>query len=65
MALSDSTLKSMIVSELQAQGFVTSGEHARSEQLAEAIAKAVVAHITSAAVVNVISGSSAGSYKVK
>lgn len=65
MALSDSILKSMIVSELQAQGFVTGGEHARSEQLAEAIAKAVVAHITAAAEVPVTSGSSAGSYKVK
>lgn len=64
MALSNSTLKSMIVSELQALGFVTSGEHARAEQLAEAIANAVVSHITSSAEVAVTGGSSAGPYKV-
>jgi hypothetical protein len=64
MALSDSVLKELIVTEMESKGFVTSGEHARSEQLAEAIAKAVVSHITSSADVAVTAGSSAGSYKV-
>lgn len=65
MALSDSVLKDLIVVECAAQGFVTQGQHARIEQLAEAIAKAVVTHITAAAEVPVTSGSSAGSYQVK
>ena len=64
MALSNSALKSEIISELQAQGFITSGEHARAEQMAEAIANAVVSHIKSSAEVAVTGGSSAGSYKV-
>ncbi len=64
MALSDSVLKDLIVTEMRSRGFVTTGEHARSEQLAEAIAKAVVSHITSSATVSVTSGSSAGAYKV-
>ncbi len=64
MALSDSSLKSKIVTELEARGFVTTGEFAKGADLAEAIAKAVVAEITENAQVNVTSGSSAGAYKI-
>lgn len=64
MALSDSSLKGRIISELQAKGFVTEGEHAFVGKMAEAIAAAVVAEITSNAQVQVTGGSSAGSYKV-
>ena len=64
MALSNSVLKDLIIAECQAQGFVTTGPHAQIEKLAEAIANAVVSHVTSAAVVTVTSGSSAGPYKV-
>jgi hypothetical protein len=64
MALSAEVLKASIVSECEAQGFVSTGEYARIAQLAEAIANAVVQHITEAASVPVTSGSSAGAYKV-
>jgi len=64
MALSDSSLKTKIVAELQAQGFDTGNEFAKTQQMAEAIAKAVVDEITSNAEVVVAGGSSAGSYQV-
>ncbi len=64
MALSDSSLKSRLVNELEARGFVTTGEHAFAAKMAEAIAVAVVAEITSNAQVQVTGGSSAGTYKV-
>lgn len=64
MALSASVLKGLIVTELAAQGFVATGQHARIEKMAAAIAAAVVAHITASANVVVPGGSSAGTYKV-
>lgn len=64
MALSDSSLKTKIISELQAKGFDTGNEFAKTQQMAEAIAKAIVDEITSNAEVTVTGGSSAGSYKV-
>ncbi len=63
MALSDSSLSSKIVSNLEGLGF-KQGEHANFDKLAQAVAKAVVAEIQSNAEVAVTSGSSAGSYKV-
>jgi capsular polysaccharide biosynthesis protein len=45
MALSKSTLKDRIVSELENQGFVTSGTHANAQKMAEAIANAIVDEI--------------------
>ncbi|MFQ5647485.1 MAG: hypothetical protein ACE5GM_11195 [bacterium] len=45
MALSKSSLKSRIITELAAQGFVTSGEHAWTEKFATAIANAIVDEI--------------------
>ncbi|GIU12868.1 MULTISPECIES: hypothetical protein [Shewanella] len=65
MALSQSSLESKLVSELESRGFVTTGPHAFAGKMAEAIAAAVVAEITSNAQVQVTGGSSAGTYKVK
>lgn len=45
MALNKTGLKSRIVSELDAQGFTTSGDHAWVQKLAEAVANAVVDEI--------------------
>ena len=64
MALSKSSLKSKIETELQAQGFVLGGEFAMASKLAEAIANAVVDEITQNAAVPVTGGSSTGNYKV-
>ncbi|MEZ8115179.1 hypothetical protein ACED44_09585 [Vibrio splendidus] len=64
MALTDGSLKNKIVKEMNARGFVTEGEFAKGADLAEAIARAVVAEITENAQVIVNKGSSAGEYKV-
>lgn len=64
MALSSGSLQSKIVSELQAQGFITEGDHAFAGKMAAAIAKAVIDEIKANADVNVTAGSSAGTYKV-
>jgi hypothetical protein len=64
MALSKSSLKSRIVTNLQAQGFTTDGQHAYAAKMAEAIANAIVDEITSNAQVAVTGGSSSGTYKV-
>ncbi|MCG3743143.1 hypothetical protein EXA18_06520 [Vibrio cincinnatiensis] len=64
MALSKSSLKSKLVSELQAQGFETQGQHAMAAKMAEAIANAVIDEITQNAEVAVTSGSSEGTYQV-
>lgn len=65
MALAAEELKGLILTEMEAEGFVIKGEFARSEQLASALARAIVAHITSAAEVQVSGGSSSGTYQVK
>lgn len=64
MSLSNSALKGLIVGEMTAQGIEVAGDHAWAEKLAEAVANAVVAHITASAQVTVSGGSSAGTYKV-
>lgn len=64
MPISNSSLKAKIVTQMKGKGFVTEGEFAKSADLAEAIANAVVDEITSNAVVVVDKGNSAGSYKV-
>lgn len=65
MALSADTLKTLIINEMNAAGFVTQGQYARGEQLATALARAIVTHITEAAEVPVTGGSSSGTYQVK
>lgn len=64
MALSKASLKTKIVNEMKAKGFVTDGEFAKSADLAEAIANAIVDEITANASVVVNKGSSTGSYKI-
>ncbi|ANU36275.1 hypothetical protein [Vibrio scophthalmi] len=64
MAITKHSLKQKIVKELNAKGFVTEGEFARSAEMAEAIANAVVDEITQNSEVVINAGSSAGSYKV-
>jgi ribosomal protein S8 len=65
MALSKSSLKERIVTELQSQGFITSGTHASAQKMAEAIANAVVDEIQANAKATVQSGSSAGSWPIE
>lgn len=64
MALSAPTLKDLIVSELENRGFDTGGEHSQAAKYAEALAVAIVTHITTDAKVAVTGGSSSGSYQV-
>lgn len=62
MALNKVTLKGMIVANLNGLGIVTAGEHAKAALMAEAIADAVVDHITQAAVVQTNSGAPDGEH---
>ncbi|MFH4543402.1 hypothetical protein [Vibrio alginolyticus] len=64
MALTKTSLKEKLESELQAQGFVLTGEFAMTGKMAEAIANAVYDEITQNAEVPVTGGSSAGTYSV-
>lgn len=64
MALSKSSLKDRIITELQGQGFTTTGNHAKADELATAIANAVVDEIQANAKANVTGGSSAGSWSI-
>ena len=64
MAISNSSLEAKILAQLEAQGIVTTGEHAKAALMAAAIAAAVVEEITTNAQVVIASGSSAGTYAV-
>ncbi|WED23500.1 hypothetical protein L3Q72_19870 [Vibrio sp. JC009] len=64
MALSNSSLKQKIITEMESKGFVTTGQFAKTADMAEAIAKAVVDEITQNGQVIVNKGSSAGSYNI-
>ncbi len=64
MALSSGALKDLIIGKLATQGFITAEPHSKVDELVEAIATAVVTHITAEAEVNVAGGSSSGIYKV-
>lgn len=65
MPLNKPALKVLIESELLAKGFDPTNEHARLSDLAEAIANAVVDHITTSGVTVITSGSSAGSWPIQ
>lgn len=58
------SLKTRIVSEMQALGATPEGPHSWVERFADAISSAVVDEIQSNAEVPVLGGSSAGTYKV-
>ncbi|EPH6376559.1 hypothetical protein ACS0KR_004109 [Vibrio alginolyticus] len=64
MAMSKASLKQKLETELQAQGFVLTGEFAMAGKMAEAIANAVYDEITQNANVKITAGSSVGDYKV-
>ncbi len=64
MALSKTSLKQKLETELKAQGFVLDGEFAMAGMMAEAIANAVVDEILQNAQVTISAGSSSGEYKV-
>lgn len=62
MALNSTTLKNLIETKLTAAGFnLTAGQ---ADIMAQAVAEAVVEHITGAAQVVITVGSSAGTYPV-
>ncbi|EGR3329427.1 hypothetical protein [Vibrio parahaemolyticus] len=64
MAMSKESLKQKLASELEAQGFVLTGEFAMAGKMAEAIANAVYDEITQNAKADVTSGSSKGQYSI-
>ncbi|MBB5320469.1 hypothetical protein [Marinobacter oulmenensis] len=65
MALSKSSLKGRIISEMEGIGFKSTGQYSWVEELAEALANAVVDEVQQNAQVPVTSGSSAGTYQVE
>jgi hypothetical protein len=65
MALSKSSLKQRIITELEGQGFVTEGIHARADELATALANAIVDEIQTNAKAQVQSGSSVGDWPIQ
>ncbi|MCS0138665.1 hypothetical protein NDJ13_09605 [Vibrio alginolyticus] len=64
MAMSKASLKQKLETELQAQGFVLTGEFAMAGKMAEAIANAVYDEITQNAKADVTGGSSKGQYYI-
>lgn len=64
MSMSKESLKKKLENELEAQGFVLTGDFAMAGKMAEAIANAVYDEITQNAEVPVTGGSSAGTYSV-
>lgn len=64
MAMNATALKGELISVLQTQGFATNSNHAWLEQFAQAIATAVVNHLTANAKANVTAGSSAGQWPI-
>lgn len=64
MAMSKASLKEKLENELQAQGFVLTGEFAMAGKMAEAIANAVYDEIKENAQVIIDEGSSTGTYEV-
>ena len=64
MPVDQASLKGRIVTEMEGKGFTSSGQYSQVEQMATAIAAAVVDEIQQNAQVTVDSGSSAGTYQV-
>ncbi|MFG0446321.1 hypothetical protein [Vibrio sp. YQ_11] len=64
MAMGKESLKQKLENELQAQGFVLTGDFAMAGKMAEAIANAVYDEITQNAKADVTSGSSKGQYSI-
>ena len=64
MAISKASLKTKINAELVKAGIVITGDHAKATIIATAIANAVVDEITENAEVEVVGGSSSGTFPV-
>ncbi|ELB2854375.1 hypothetical protein ACFKIX_001067 [Vibrio alginolyticus] len=64
MSMSKESLKKKLENELEAQGFVLTGDFAMAGKMAEAIANAVYDEITQNAKADVTSGSSKGQYSI-
>ncbi|EJC1211311.1 hypothetical protein MX350_003815 [Vibrio parahaemolyticus] len=64
MAMGKESLKKKLENELEAQGFVLTGEFAMAGKMAEAIANAVYDEITQNAKADVTSGSLKGQYSI-
>lgn len=64
MALDDGKLKSMIISNLKGFGFIAN-DHGKMNEMAEAIAKAVVKHVKDDGEVIVMGGGSYSGEKAK
>ncbi|EGQ9177749.1 hypothetical protein J4H56_07470 [Vibrio alginolyticus] len=64
MSMSKESLKQKLENELEAQGFVLTGDFAMAGKMAEAIANAVYDEITQNAKADVTSGSSKGQYSI-
>ncbi|MCS0077895.1 hypothetical protein NDJ85_08735 [Vibrio parahaemolyticus] len=64
MTMGKESLKQKLENELEAQGFVLTGEFAMAGKMAEAIANAVYDEITQNAKADVTSGSSKGQYSI-
>ena len=64
MAMGKESLKQKLENELEAQGFVLTGEFAMAGKMAKAIANAVYDEITQNAKADVTSGSSKGQYSI-
>ncbi len=62
MALSKAGLKVLIIAEMEGQGITTAGPFAYAGKLAEAIANAVVDHMTASAEVETTSGAPDGEH---
>lgn len=65
MAMNAASLANDMKLELQAHGFITSGEHAKTDALCAALAAAVVNHLQANAKAVIASGSSAGSHSIE
>ncbi|MDG2666482.1 hypothetical protein P7M43_07935 [Vibrio parahaemolyticus] len=64
MSMSKESLKQKLENELEAQGFVLTGDFAMAGKMAEAIANAVYDEMTQNAKADVTSGSSKGQYSI-
>lgn len=64
MALSTTSLKSKMIANLKAQGFKVDESHCMMNQMADAIAVAIIEEITTNAQAQVVGGSSSGPHKI-
>ncbi len=64
MALVDSVMTNNIITNIEARGFVASGEHSQIRVLVEEVTKEVVRAITTDAVVSVTTAAGSGSGEI-